>query len=417
MPTRTRNAVILWLLIYTFFAIIAGLLYHHWFWKPYSGKQAVVVRFYSGQSLGHLRRELQQQGIAPSGFVFRLYLRLVTQGKHLKAGEYEFEPGMTLQDFLRRVEHGRVKIRRFAVIPGWRLSELLHYLKKDKAFEPQKLTLAVLQQALNSKQTQFEGLFFPATYRYHWGCSPTAILQKSYEKMQSTLQAQWQSRSPNLVYKNAYQALIAASLIEKETHAKSERPMVARVILNRLHKNMRLQIDPTVIYALKDPGVRVVTRRMLKIDSPYNTYRRKGLPPTPICLPSESSIHAALHPARTKALYYVATGDGIHHHFSNSYRQHLVYVRHYRRRMKEQEKQTLLGFPMTLHQLEQYWQSHCEAVDYWLPSLAGLLTTTGVDDWLLFPVNQSTHCERFRRSRSKHKSMYHGRKKRTSHHR
>jgi UPF0755 protein len=412
MPRRAYLIVSLVLLLFVILAAAAGLFYRRWFARPHQGR-TVTVYLYKGHSFQSLTRELQRRKLAPKNWLFNKYLRLTLAGKVPKAGEYELKTGMSLLDLLRRVEKGRVKIRRFAIIPGWRVGQLFHRMRQKSAFEPQQLTDKTVTAALGIARKNPEGLFFPATYRFYWGSPAMNVLRKSHEKMQAVLKAEWKKRAPGLPYQDAYQALIAASLIEKESHAREERAMIARVILNRLHKGMRLQIDPTVLYAWRDQNLYRVTHRMLKIDSPYNTYRRKGLPPTPICLPERSSIHAALHPAHSDALFYVALGDGIHHRFSKTYDQHLGYVKDYRERLAAQRKNSLLDFPITLHQFEHYWQTHCELIHYWLPFIAGLGTLSEQSGWMLFPVESHPHCHTAVPKKTKAKSIQHGPKQRT----
>jgi UPF0755 protein len=407
MPIRMHKTVAAVLFLFVFFASIAGFLYSLWFASPYSGKAVAVVRLHRGEYPQSLFIKLQKRGLAPSGPAFRRYAHWVINSEKLKAGEYELKPGMTLQDLFTSIEKAKVKIRRFSIIPGWTVKRLLIRLNEQPTFKQANLSSAVVQDKLQLKHKKLEGLFYPATYRYYWESSAYSVLKKSQQKMQAVLEKEWASRQPGLAYKSAYEALIAASLIEKETHAKEERAIVSRVILNRLKKKMRLQIDPTVIYAWQDMGRQLVTSRMLKIDSPYNTYRRRGLPPTPICLPSGSAIHAALHPAKSNALYYVATGDGVHHHFSETYDQHLTYVAAYRRKIVEKKRGDLLGFPVTMKQFKRYWQTHCEGVHYWLPLVAGLGTLTEEGEWLLFPVDAHTHCRIRAPEKLKHQSIEH----------
>ena len=175
-----------------------------------------------------------------------------------------------------------------------------------------------------------EGLFYPDTYFFTWGNTDLSVLKTAYLKMQKILDLAWNNRAPNLPYQNAYQALIAASLIEKETAIAAEKPLISSVIINRLAKNMRLQIDPAVQYGAEKNFTNVITKKELKTKTPYNTYLNAGLPPTPICMPSESSILAALHPATTDYLFYVATGTG-GHNFSASYVEHEQQVAVYRK--------------------------------------------------------------------------------------
>ncbi len=194
----------------------------------------------------------------------------------------------------------------------------------------------VLMSTLGYPYNSPEGLFFPDTYLYTWGNKDTKILRQAYQHMQNFLNQQWEQKAENLPYKDAYQALIVASLIESETHVASERPLIAGIILQRLKKQMYLQIDPTVLYGVNKPFGSKITQDDLHNDNPYNTYRHYGLPPTPINMPSAPSIQAALHPIYTNALYYVARGDGTHT-FSATYIQHLAAIKKNRDWQEEQK--------------------------------------------------------------------------------
>ena len=181
---------------------------------------------------------------------------------------------------------------------------------------------------LSSEYQSLEGMFFPSTYFYSTQSSDLDILKRAYDTMQSVLDAHWQRRQPDLPYENPYEALIMASIIEKETGQAAERKQIAGVFVRRLQKGMKLQTDPTVIYGLGEAFDGNLRRKDLRTDTPYNTYTRSGLPPTPIAMPGEASIEAALHPADGKALYFVAKGNGWHA-FSATLREHNAAVRKY----------------------------------------------------------------------------------------
>jgi UPF0755 protein len=391
MQRRNYSVLMAILILFVITASVLGFLYERWFARLYGGK-TVIVYIYPGDSVSNFARQLSEHQLAPKNGLFPIFFRWLVDNKRIKVGEYELKSGMNLLDLINHVESGRVKIRNFSIIPGWRVRTLYQHMNEQPSFEPNRLNNQVVRAALSIKRENLEGLFYPDTYRYYWGSSAMLILRKSYEKMQLILKAEWDNRASGLPFKESYDALIVASLIEKESHAAEERPMIARVILNRLKKDMLLQIDPTVLYAWQDQNLYRVTLNMLTIDSPYNTYRYKGLPPTPICLPSRPAIHAALHPAQSQALYYVALGDGIHHRFSDTYEQHLAYVKAYRKKLDEQRKDSLVDFPITLEQISLYWQSHCEVVDYWLPFAAMLVTLSEQDDGWLFLKEPPPRC-------------------------
>jgi UPF0755 protein len=181
---------------------------------------------------------------------------------------------------------------------------------------------------MGSDYSVAEGLFFPDTFYFDRNTADTVILKRSYDSMQSKIAKAWQGRDANLPYKNSYQALIMASIIEKETGKAGERPMIAGVFINRLRMGMRLQTDPTVIYGMGKYYDGNLRKKDLIADTPYNTYTRDGLPPTPIAMPGMAAINAALHPATTKALYFVGKGDGSHL-FSNNLADHNLAVVRY----------------------------------------------------------------------------------------
>ena len=185
---------------------------------------------------------------------------------------------------------------------------------------------------------KLEGMIYPDTYKFAWGVNSNAVIQYGVTKMQRVLQKAWKSRDHSIPIKTPYQALIVASLIQTEAGNVAERPKVAAVIYNRLRKNMRLQIDPTVMYGLGLPYGSILTKRQLEQKTPYNTYTFEGLPPTPIAFPTRTAIEAALHPVKLSAYYYVANGDGTHT-FSDSYKLHKKAVARYRAFLNEQKWQ------------------------------------------------------------------------------
>lgn len=195
------------------------------------------------------------------------------------------------------------------------------------------LSDAEVMHMVGNSEKHAEGLFFPDTFYFDRNTADTVLLKRAYESMQTKLKRAWANRGPNLPYKNSYEVLIMASIIEKETGKASERPMIAGVFLNRLRIGMRLQTDPTVIYGMGDNFNGNIRRKDLTADTPHNTYTRDGLPPTPIAMPSLASIEAALHPEKTKALYFVGKGDGSHQ-FSNSLVEHNRAVTKYQLKRK-----------------------------------------------------------------------------------
>ena len=238
----------------------------------------------------------------------------------LKAGAYEVKSGMTIKQVLRLVSDGNnAQMNRIVLIDGTTFKQFKAKLKQDKNVQNTVLDLsdAELMQKVGSSYSHPEGLFNPQTYFFAKGETDLNILKQLYREQMQHLDNEWQNRAPDLPYKDKYQALIMASIIEKETSVDSERKQVASVFVNRLRQGMRLQTDPTVIYGLGEHYDGNITRQDLETPTPYNTYTIDGLPPTPIAMPSQASIEAALHPDQTKYLYFVATGHGGHKFTTN----------------------------------------------------------------------------------------------------
>lgn len=246
----------------------------------------------------------------------------------LKAGEYRLMPGLTPVQLLNQIVEGRMLYYHLALIEGWTFEQILTAIRKQPRLLQtiSNLPPEMIMKELGHPGEHPEGRFFPDTYTFMAGATDISILRQSYRLMTKRLAAEWKNRAPGLPYTSSDEALIIASLIEKETAIAAERPKVAAVILNRLQKKMRLQIDPTVIYGLGKNYTGKLRGSDLKFPSPYNTYLNHGLPPTPIAMPSLSSIRAALHPEKTDALYFVAKGDGSHQ-FSTTLKDHNTAVK------------------------------------------------------------------------------------------
>ncbi len=284
----------------------------------------------SGASIRTLTHDLHQQGILPhpAFLIFLAHWQGAT--KNLKAGEYLLAPGTTPKQLLAMIVAGNVHYHKFTLIEGWTFQQLLNAINADPhlVHTITQLTPVQIAQKIGLPPIQPEGLFFPATYYFTSATPDVTILRRANETMMTQLSLAWQQRIPGLPYNSAYQALTAASLVEKETRAAIERPLIAAVIIKRLQKNMRLQIDSTVVYGLGQNYTGKLTLANLKQDTPYNTYTRKGLPPTPIALPSGEAIRAVLHPADANFLYFVSKDDKTHQ-FSQTLNQHDLAVNHY----------------------------------------------------------------------------------------
>lgn len=248
----------------------------------------------------------------------------------IQAGEYLITSQMKVRDLLNNMTHGVVVVHHVTLIEGWTFAQFKQSLLDSPELDSSiaHLSNGDIMKKLGFPGATPEGLFFPDTYNYLWRQNDLTILEKAFQRMHTIVLQEWSARASNLNYKNPYEALIVASMIEKETATSSERPIIVGVILRRLEKHMRLQIDPTVVYGLNMPYGTPLTREDLKMDTPYNTYLHLGLPPTPICMPSLASIHAALHPEDDGYLYYVAKGDGTHA-FSKTYPEQIRAVNTY----------------------------------------------------------------------------------------
>ncbi|HEX7061474.1 MAG TPA: endolytic transglycosylase MltG [Woeseiaceae bacterium] len=286
-------------------------------------------------------RALAERGILEHPRLFTLYARARGQGSAIHAGEYSLEPGITPSELLAKFVAGEVLLHSFTIVEGWTFRELLANLSRQEAIAS---TLEYedwprLMEELGADAERPEGLFLPETYRYAKHTTDVQLLTRAYALMQKTLDAEWNERAPDLPLGSKYEALILASIVEKETARADERARIAGVFVRRLRKNMRLQTDPTVIYGIGEAFDGNLTRADLRTDTPYNTYTRRSLPPTPIAMPGRASIHAALHPEPGEELYFVASGRGDGSHiFSVTKAEHDAAVLEYLARLREAGK-------------------------------------------------------------------------------
>ncbi len=277
----------------------------------------------NGASMRGFADQLVHEGLLEEKWSFLFWARYRNLSTSLKAGEYRIPPDATMNDLLRLVTSGQVIDYPVTFIEGWNFKQLREALAKQKNLKQvtDKLDDQSLMKAIGAEGVHPEGRFYPDTYHFTATMTDLDILRRAYNKMKALLAYEWENRALDLPLKNMEQALILASIIEKETGAEIERPLIAGVFINRLRKGMLLQTDPTVIYGMGDNYKGSIRRKDLRKDTPYNTYARKGLPPTPIAMPGGEAIKAALHPAETDALYFVAKGDGTHY-FSATLREH-----------------------------------------------------------------------------------------------
>ena len=276
-----------------------------------------------GSSIKRVALALEKQDIIKPAWQFQLLAKLTKQDTKIKAGEFPLEAGMTAQQVLDRFTSGKTISYNSRIIEGFTYKDLVKKVKADPNLV-QTLTdadYANIMAKIGSDQKEPEGWFFPDTYNYPRGTTDLEFLKRSHAAMVKYLNAEWEKRDASIPLKSPYDALTLASIVEKETGVPEERPLIAQVFHNRLRIGMMLQTDPAVIYGMGERFKGNIRKSDLRRDTPYNTYTRKGLTPTPIATPSAEAIKAVLHPEETKALYFVARGDGTSQ-FSNTYRDH-----------------------------------------------------------------------------------------------
>jgi len=329
MSAAARIVASLPFLILIYFLIV-------WNWPLSQGNQ--IFKISPGRSLGAINQELYQQGVVPDRFSFHILARLTGSATRIQAGEYRFESGMSERQILSAMILGKQVLYPVRLVEGSTFSEFMKLLAEQPKLEQtlNGLGPSQIMQRLSYGNEYPEGRFFPDTYTYTAGTKDIDILRQAYTKMQKVLQSAWEGRADDLPYKNSYEALIMASIVEKETGRPEDRDRIAAVFVNRLRRNMRLQTDPTVIYGMGSNFDGNLRKRDLQRDTPYNTYTRRGLPPTPISLPGRDAIHAAMHPARTNDLYFVSRGDGSSE-FSENYIDHNRAVQKYQLGGNKQE--------------------------------------------------------------------------------
>jgi peptidoglycan lytic transglycosylase G len=304
---------------------IAAVAYGAWYAFTPVPVAAFPVEFEvpAGSGLRATARLLEKAGLEVRPLHFELLARATGRSGAIKAGNYEITAPTTPAELLDKLTRGAVLQADIRIIEGWTFQQLRTVLDESPAFrhDSEGLGAAELLARLGAKEGHPEGLFFPDTYLFARGSSDIAVLRRAYRAMQRHLAAEWSQRAADVPYKTPYEALIMASIVEKETGRPEERDQIAGVLVNRLRIGMALQADPTVIYGLGSDFDGNLKRAHLTTDGPYNTYTRPGLPPTPIALPGRASLRAALRPAQTKALYYVSRGDGSSH-FSRNLEEH-----------------------------------------------------------------------------------------------
>ena len=314
-----------------------------WLWQglksleqPIALDEPVLMTVDSGTAYSQLARQMEHEGVVSDALWLRLYGRMNPAQTAIKAGDYELLPGMTPLGLLEAMVQGDVKLWAIQFIEGKTFDDMRAALAANERLE--KVTTdwtdEQIMEAVGAADEHPEGWFYPDTYLFDSSETDLDIYKRAYTRMVSVLEEEWQSREKGLPYQSPYEALIMASIVERETGVPSERDQVAGVFVRRLQTGMRLQTDPTVIYGMGDDYDGRIRSRDLREYTPYNTYRIDGLPPTPIAMPARAAIHAALHPAEGDALYFVARGDGSHK-FSRTLAEHQRAVREYQLNRRE----------------------------------------------------------------------------------
>jgi UPF0755 protein len=266
----------------------------------------------SGATLSAVARALYDHGVLPHPLALIALARWRGVDRTIKAGSYEIDAGITLPSMLAKLTQGDVMQTALTIVEGATFADMKRTLRETPEVANTMLDLAdaELLAKLGIEEKSGEGLFFPDTYFFAKGAPDVTVLKRARRAMSDRLAAAWSTRAPDLPLATPYEALILASIVEKETGRVADRPLIASVFVNRLKRGIRLQTDPTVIYGMGDKFDGNLRKRDLETDTPYNTYTRDGLPPTPIALPSQASIDAVTHPPATQFLYFVSRGDG-----------------------------------------------------------------------------------------------------------
>ncbi len=311
------------------------------FYQKYTSQQLeqdiTSFEIKKGSNIRQVAKNLEQQDLFKPALAFVILAKLSKQDRKIKAGEFSLKKGMTASEVLEHFTSGKTIQHQTKIIEGYTFKEIIKVIKADANLkqtlsdDDYKNIMHLMQTKEGGRYPNPEGWFFPDTYSYPSNTSDLQFLKRSHQAMLKKLKDGWDKREPHSGIKTLYDALILASIVEKETGQSSERPVIARVFLNRLKKGMMLQTDPTIIYGLGDRFDGNIRKRDLKSDNPYNTYTRTGLVPTPITTPSAEDLNAVFHPAESKALYFVAKGDGTSY-FSKTYSEHKKAVIRYQLR-------------------------------------------------------------------------------------
>lgn len=315
-------------------ALAAGAYFMYWRQAPILTGDTAPIAFtiVPGSGAHAAGQQIAEAGVPIQPLLFNLLARGTGKSSRIKAGSYELKPGTTPAQLINQLVRGEFAQEQLTIIEGWSFRQMRAAIDAHPGLKHDTITLsdAELMKAIGSEYTRPEGLFFPDTYLFAKGSSEMQIYRQAHAMMIKRLDAAWAKRDAGLPYKTPYEALTMASIVEKETGQKSERNMIAAVFVNRLRLGMMLQTDPTVIYGMGLKFEGNIRKRDLETDTPFNTYTRTGLPPTPISLPGVESLAAAMAPAKTAALYFVARGNGTSK-FSDNLTDHNRAVNQYQR--------------------------------------------------------------------------------------
>lgn len=334
-------------LIWTSFILTVSLSFAAYLFYRYLNEpdivrhEPVVVEVLPGTAFSGIARQLAGEGLISKPRWLTLYAVLTGQAERIQAGEYQVQPGQSPKQLLGLLVSGKVVQYQVTLVEGWRFDDFLAKLAEQEKLVKKCFGLSPQQimAELGHADEHPEGRFFPDSYQYVAGTSDLDILRRAYQRLELVLAEEWQNRADHLPYETPYEALIMASIIEKETGLASERGEIAGVFVRRLQRGMRLQTDPSVIYGLGTNYQGNIKRKHLRQSTAYNTYVIKGLPPTPIAMVGRAAIHAALHPEPGTSLYFVARGDGSHF-FSDTLEQHHRAVQQYQVEQRSQQYQS-----------------------------------------------------------------------------
>jgi peptidoglycan lytic transglycosylase G len=320
--------------------VAAGIFVQRWLDQPLTvGAKPVMIDVAPGQTLTAVGRELHARGLLTHPRLLALYGRYTGADSRMRAGEYAIQPGTSPRTLLELFVSGAVVQHSVTIVEGWTFRDLRKVLADEPTLEhtTERLDDAAIMARLGEPGRHPEGLFFPDTYLFGRGTRDIDLLRQARDRMRKELDAAWASRHDNLPLHDEYQALVLASIVERETGLADERARIAGVFVERLRRGMRLQTDPAVIYGLGEKFDGNLRRADLERDGPYNTYLRTGLPPTPIALPGAASLRAAVQPEERGELFFVATGRGDGAHvFSKTLAEHEAAVREYLVRYRQQ---------------------------------------------------------------------------------